>query len=367
VLARELKKAVNAEKSTVYVINIDLQRVYAGYFDNPRTIGKIRCGGNWIYVHTDSSKDFEEPLFPSINYLVKGSRSNEAIMRSVILHSFPYLGVQMKTPLDRSKSEFTGSDDQKVKIICELAAVKLDSLLSIHEVKEERKQMSSILHICSEIVNSRNHQGITEKINDLFPDYFQFAKASIAFYDPDNSELFSCVPELTGGLHFTDEVVRFPSSLGLSWSLLERGGILAMSEMKMYRKSFHPEMDNLAGISDIRNMMIGCLPGRDNEPIGIIQLANKLNGINPEDEGKLKDCLQLIGACVSCANTINECVSLVIQMKSTVDLVVQVLESSDLGKTEFESNLLFSQLTSIRSKLGSWTKSKKKQLAIIQA
>lgn len=367
ILARESKKTVNAEKCTVYVIHPDLQKIYAENYEDPRNIGKVRCGTNWIYVHTEASSDFEEPIFTSVNSLIKGTRSDEVIMRSVLLNKVPYIGMQIHTPLERSKPEFTGSDDQKIKIICELAAVKLDALLNTYEVTQERKQMSRILEICSELVRCRNHQGISEKVSDLLPSYFQFSKASIAFLDSENAEFFVCMPEATGGSAFTDEVARFPASIGLSGSLLEKGGILAVSDMKSQRKNFHPEMDNLSGVSDIRNIMFASLPGNDDEPVGVLQLVNKMTGISPEDQQKLTDCIRLIGACISCANTVNECVSLVIQMKTSVDNVVQSIENSDVGKADFEAGLLFNHLSGVRSKLGSWTKSKKKQLAIIQA
>jgi hypothetical protein len=366
VLGREVKKALNAEKCTVYIIHNDLHKIYAESFDDPKTIGKVRCGSNWLYIHTEPSGDYEEPLFPSVSSLIKGHRADEALMLSVLIHKVPYLGIQIQTPLERSKPEFTGSDEQKAKILCELAAVKLDALLNTYEVKEERRQIAQILHISSEILSCRNHQSISEKVTDLLPAYFQFAKASIAFYDSENSEFFVCVPEATGGLHFTDEVARFPCSLGLSGTLLKKGGILAVSDMKTQRKNFHPEMDNLSGVTDIRNMMLGCLAGGDNEPVGVLQLTNKLTGINEVDQDKLLDCFRLIGASVSCANTVNECISLVIQMKATVDLVVQVIEGPEVGKAEFEANVLFNHLSSVRTKLGNWTKSKKRQLAMMQ-
>jgi hypothetical protein len=366
VLGREVKKAVNAAKCTVYVIHSDLHKIYAESYDDPRTIGKVRCGSSWLYIHTEPNGDFEEPLFPSVNSLIKGHHADEALMLSVLINKVPYLGIQIQKPLQRSKPEFTGSDEQKAKILCELAAVKLHALLNTYEIKEERKQLGRILQISSEILSCRNHQSISEKVSDLLPAYFQFAKASIAFYDSENSEFFVCLPETTGGLHFTDEVARFPSSLGLSGALLKKGGVQAVEDLKTQRKNFHPEVDNLSGVSDIRNMMLGCLPGGGNEPVGVLQLTNKLTGVNEVDQGKLLDCFRLIGASVSCANTVNECTSLVIQMKATVDLVVQVIDGPDVGKADFEAKFLFNYLSSVRTKLGIWTKSKKRQLAMMQ-
>jgi hypothetical protein len=365
VLARELKKAAGAEKCTVYLIDARLQRMYEHNFKDTRTIGKARCGSNWLYIHTEPTCDFEEPMFPTLAAVAKGYRTETAIIRGISLNKVLSLGLQVQSPLDKPNMEFSGLDEQKVTLISELAAVKLDALLSTYAVSTERKSISQVLQICSEIVSCRTHRGIAEKVSRLMPEYFQCAKASIAFYDAENAEMFACVPESGGSDIFTDEVTRFPSSIGLSGSLLEKGGVLVMTEMKAFRKSFHPEADNLAEVTDIRNMMFACLPGNDHEPVGVLQLTNKTSGLTEEDRDRLQECVQLVGASVSCANTINECVSLVIQMKATVDLVVNSLESSVLGKTEFEAVLLFNQLTAVRSRLGSWTKNKKKQLALI--
>lgn len=316
VLARESKKAINAEKCTIFIINHELQKLYAENFGDVRKISKVRCGNAWLYVHSDTAEDFQEPIFTSVNSIIKGARSDDAIMRSITLNKSPYIGIQVTSPLERAKPEFTGSDDQKIKIICELAAVKLDALLNTFEIKTERKQMSSILEICSELALCRDHRTLSEKVSGLLPSYFQVAKASIAFLDSENSEFFVSVAESTIGNTYTDEVARFPSSIGLSGSLLAKGGIMSISDMKTHRKNYHPEMDNLAGVSDIRNMMLACLPGRDNEPVGVLQLVNKVTEIKPEDIAKLQDCFRLIGASIFCANTVNECLSLVIQIKT---------------------------------------------------
>jgi hypothetical protein len=53
-------------------------------------------------------------------------------------------------------------------------------------------------------------------------------------------------------------------------------------------------------------------------------------------------------------------------LKATVDLVVQVIDNPDVGKAHFEAKLLFNYLSSVRTKLGVWTKSKKRQLAMMQ-
>jgi hypothetical protein len=367
ILARELKKAAGAEKCTVYLVDAGLKRMYEDDFKDVRTIGKARCADTWLYIHTEPACDFEEPMFPTLAALRKGYRTETAIIRGISLNKELYLGLQMQSPLDRPNMEFSGLDEQKVTLISELAAFKLDALLSTYKVRTELKSMSQVLQICSEIVSCRDHRGIAEKVTRLMPEYFQCAKASIAFFDAENAEFFACVPESSGSDVFTDEVSRFPSSIGLSGSLLEKGGVLVVTEMKAFRKSFHPEMDNLSEVTDIRNMMFACLPGNDQEPVGVLQLTNKMSGLTEEDKNKLLECVKLVGASVSCANTINECVSLVIQMKATVDLVVNCMEHSVLGNTEFEAVLLFNQLTAVRSRLGSWTKSKKKQLALIQA
>ena len=77
-------------------------------------------------------------------------------------------------------------------------------------------------------------------------------------------------------------MVKYPTNLGLTGIAMEDGaGAVLRSDIGAKDYRFLNDVDNLAGVAHVRNLLIGVMSSKEGEASGIIQLINKndKNGI----------------------------------------------------------------------------------------
>ena len=137
-------------------------------------------------------------------------------------------------------------------------------------------------------ITERNHGILFMKLSEQLPMLFGYQHCGVLFVDNKDGMLYSMSVETTfDNSPYVASVVKYPSNLGLTGIAHSKGpGTVVRSDLggKDYR--FLNDIDNLAGVPQVRNLLVGVIGSKDGEVTGVIHLLNKedKNGISPRDE-----------------------------------------------------------------------------------
>lgn len=102
---------------------------------------------------------------------------------------------------------------------------------------------------------SKTHKDISNKLRTVLSGYCDFELAGIIFIDSFAKEFFVMVHDPNGDEFYSDGVLRFPMTMGITSEALKKD-VLVVPNPKLMA-SYNPEVDNIAGCRDVKNILFG--------------------------------------------------------------------------------------------------------------
>ena len=81
------------------------------------------------------------------------------------------------------------------------------------------KYFGQICEITNALCGARTHKEIANSVDKMLPQFFGFAKASLVFVNEGANELYSLVPADKGEEAYSDEIIQFPTGIGITGSV----------------------------------------------------------------------------------------------------------------------------------------------------
>lgn len=369
VMCNELSKAVraviNCERCTLFLLDRQASEMHAG--PNEKESKKLNMGKFWATFHIERGQEVEEPIFTTLEEARKGLRNSDTLMHSICLKDRVLMTIQCSQKRSkRNKAQgFSTTDELLLRILGHVIKVHMQLIFAENSAQVEREHTIQVVSIASELAMSRTHQELANQASKLLTDFFEFETAGIVFVDPYQEEFFMMAPVATGE-GYSEDVIRFPKSLGLTGEVYQGASILQIDDVK---KSTHynPEIDNVAGSNELISLMIGVIPGSKHKRIGVLQLGNKLHGkpLTPYDVQKFNALSGLLGACITCTNDLVETMSLTIHIKGCIDSIIKAVDNTESARIDVESGQIANFVGSIMNQITEWTKLKKQRMLSI--
>ena len=196
------------------------------------------------------------------------------------------------------------------------------------------KYFGQICEITNALCGARTHKEIANAVDKMLPTFFGFSKASIVFVNAATNDLYSLVPADKGDEAYSDEIIQFPTGIGITGSVATSGKMFTSSTVKKEIK-YSQEIDNGVNIIDLNNMMFGALTGSKGQIVGVIQLANKIGEISEDDKFKVEKVSRLLGVCIDGTTDVMESMRLIIELKTMINdfmVAMTALEATSIDK-----------------------------------
>lgn len=259
----------------------------------------------------------------------------------------------------KMKKIFSPVDELLIKTLSTLVSLKISSILSKSQEIIELKHATQIADLASKISSCLTHKDIANRVRSVFPPYFDFESGGIVFIDNISQEFFTLIHDPNSEEFYGDQVIRFPWGMGITGYVVEKGSVSIIENPKA-NLAYNPEVDNVGGAHEAKNIMMGCVRNFNNKIIAVVQLVNKKEGnVSDKDSKRLESLLEMIGACVTSASISVEQFDLTIKAKKIIELIVQGLQDSDLMRTDGETALMFNQIMNLKTQFSEWAKNKR--------
>ncbi|CAG9329207.1 unnamed protein product [Blepharisma stoltei] len=363
IISRGSKSLTKSQKLTLFLIGSKIKDDYIKCFEKtPDFIGRVRVGNEWIMLHTHDNADQEEPIFRKLDDLKFSSREHDSLVVPILIEDQLSFAVQCqdKVAKDKKKS-FTAADEVIIKIIGISVASRINTIWAMRDLHIEFQKATQIANIASEIVLAKNHKDIANRLRKVLAGYCNFEVAGIVFLDSTTKEFFVMVHDPNAEEFYSEGVLRFPMTMGITSEALKKGGVMPVPNPRLLA-CYNPQIDNVAGAREVRNILFGAVKDYRGNSAAVVQLINKKdNEISEKDCKTLESLLGMLGGCVSAANITIEQFSLTIEAKRGIEKVVESLAMSDLGLvgTDTEISSMFNQMMMLRHQLSEWSKSRK--------
>ncbi|CAG9325436.1 unnamed protein product [Blepharisma stoltei] len=361
-LIRSTKSLIKCEKATIFIANSKAKDEYTKSFGQSSDfIGRARVGNNWILVHTHPNANQEDPIFKKLEELKFSIRNQDSLAAPVRVGKDLFLVIQCqdKHTTKNTKKIFSPVDEILVKSLAILVSLQIDRIIAKSQENLEQKHARQTAGLAAKISSSLTHKDIANRVRSVFPSYFDFECAGIVFVDNYLKELFTMCHDPNNDEYYGDQVLRFPYNMGITGEVIERGDISVIENPKM-NFSYNPELDNVGGAQEAKNILMGCIKNWNGKIIAVIQLINKKGGfITDKDTKRLESLMEMIAASVTSAIISIEQFDLTIKAKKIIEAILHAVQDSDLVRTDGETAIMFNQIMSLKNQFSEWAKSKK--------
>ena len=344
----QVKKLIHCKLCTVFVFN---NRIVKLSKQEKAKMVQIVHDNKWIDAMSEVDSKIGDPWFTKISDLRNGHKTSDSLSLPILSKKDEILAWLQLTY--KNKRGFKEKDIKNSKIdrmifgiYSTVVQVKMESIISNMKSEEKHSHLFDTLSLASRITTQRSYRSLITEIKLLLPRYFGFDSVGVLLLDTKTNDLFTISDiQITGhedrklqeGEEYwqSKEIINFPSNLGISGSVFQKGKISQSSvficnEANRERK-FIPDIDNLSGSAEPENFLIG--PIYDNNkkvPVGIIQLVNKLDKrqINQEDVKRFEIIQELLGQSVTNTAEIHELINVTIGLKSSLGNIQNLAHNS---------------------------------------
>ncbi|OMJ95798.1 hypothetical protein SteCoe_690 [Stentor coeruleus] len=292
-LAIGIKRTLDCERCSIFLVSNFIQRLYLDINDPQNPVQKININGTWMITHNDVNINNEPPVFTHLDEAINGIRSGQDLVEPAVLNKEVALIVQCQLS---SKGMFEQTDEVQLRIILELCISCIKSFIGRRREDSLQDQLLEVTNVCAALARARTYHYLASTVNSLLPGFFDFEAAELLYIDEETSEFY--------GISHNQTLQKFPLKIGLT------GEAYASRSMKIYdsfcKKEVICDIDNFAGISEVHNLIIVCLPGPNRTILGVLQLYNKINNnISPKDIQIVGEMSILLGSVIAMLSQIN--------------------------------------------------------------
>ena len=288
-----IKRTLDCEKCTIYLSSNFIQRLYLDSNDPQIPVQKLNIAGTWVLLHSDLNLNTEVPVFAHINDAVSGIRSGQDLVEPAMLNKEVAIIVQCQ---GTAKGMFEQIDEVQLRILLEVCITCTKQFVAKRKEEALHDQLLEVTNICAAFARARTYHYLANTVSSLLPTFFDFEAAELLYIDEEFSEFY--------GISHHQSLQKFPLTLGMT------GEAFKNKSMKIYdsfnKKEALAEIDNFAGVNDVQNLIIVCLPGPNRAILGVLQLYNKLNNnISPKDIQIVGEMSILLGSVIAMLTQIN--------------------------------------------------------------
>jgi hypothetical protein len=170
------------------------------------------------------------------------------------------------------------------------------------------------------------------------------------------------VHEPNSSEYYGMNALKFPREIGLTGETLIKNKLTLYNQPKRM-SAYNPEIDNNAGATEVKQIVMIPLKDSYDNLVGILQLTNKsLGDVTKSDIQMLEKFEKLLGACVASANRTIEMTTLIVDAKEKINRVSGALNMTETHKSDVETGVLFNQIDMIRSNMDEWIRIKKHKI-----
>ena len=184
--------------------------------------------------------------------------------------------------LNKSNGGFGASDTTLLGALVTQAAAALEHAQSVEELEKAHRDEVTLLEISSVVAGDLDLDSLLSKIVEASTHLISAERSTLFLHDADTGELWARVAE---GVDRKE--IRIPSYGGLAGTAFTTGETLNIAEAYADHR-FNPEFDHRTGF---KTRSILCMPLLDrlSEPIGVMQVLNKVGGpFTALDETRLR-------------------------------------------------------------------------------
>jgi hypothetical protein len=181
----------------------------------------------------------------------------------------------------------------------------------------------------------------------------EFEYAGLVFYDKFSKDFFRMSHESSKESSFSSESIRFPLNIGLTGEVFNSRGTL-MVDLSSKLQRYNPDIDNTAGASEVRNMLLGCLVTPDGVAVGVLHLVNKCGKgkITNLDGEKLISLLPLLASVIENCSEVIACLEVTTSVRRSIGQVQRTVEQADQMRSDMDTSVLLNQMAAIRTIVG---------------
>jgi len=359
-LSSKVKSIFKCEKASIFLVSEYFKKAYEEKYPH-KTPYKTFWNGNWIYSLAVEGFHTADPTPHRPDHLIRGHLEADSIAQSITFREEIGMIVQAQSRQKvKGKSRpFTSVDLSVLGILALGINIMLELIQCRQEQEVQRRHVKELTEISTNLLVNRSHKGLANQVYHLLPKFFDFESAGIVYLDKTRNEFFKMVVSGSEKEKFLESTIYFPSNLGLTGEVYNSREILVYENVKNLRL-YYPEVDNSIGVSNLRNCIMGCLKGPDDEVVGVLQLFNKKDNreISQEDIEKLKGTQVLLGMCIAATNVVYQCLTLTIGIKSCIGNSINASDSLDMSALE-EMQIFRGQMHSLKSNLQQWARRRK--------
>lgn len=292
-LGTSIKRTLDCEKCTIFLASNFVQRLYLDSKDPQSPVQKVNVNGHWMLIHSDLNLNLEVPIFSQIEEAMSGIRSGQDLVEPAMFNKEIGIIVQCQ---NSSKGMFEQLDEIQLRILLEVSITCTRSFVAKRKEEALQDQLLEVTNICAAFARARTYHYLASTVNSLLPGFFDFEAVELLYIDEETSEFY--------GISHNQNLQKFPIGLGLT------GEAYSGKSMKIFesfsKKETVEEIDNFAGVSEVNNLVVVCLPGPNRSILGVLQLYNKLdNSISPKDIQIIGEMSVLLGSVIAMLTQIN--------------------------------------------------------------
>ena len=292
-LGTGVKRTLESEKCTIYLVSNFIQRLFLDTKDPQSPVQKVNISGTWVLIHSDLNLNAEIPVFSHMDEAVSGIRSGQDLVEPAMLNKEIAVIVQCQ---NSTKGMFEQIDEIQLRILLEVCIACSKGFVAKRKEEALQDQLLDVTNICAAFARARTYHYLASTVNSLLPAFFDFETAELLYIDEESSEFY--------GISHNQTLQKFPLDLGIT------GEAYSSRSMKIYdsftRKEPATAIDNFAGVSEVQNLIVACLPGPNRTILGVLQLYNKINNsISPKDIQIVGEMTILLGSVIAMLAQIN--------------------------------------------------------------
>ena len=279
-----ISEFIEAERATVFLHDQATQELFSRVAqgdlnfeirlsDQQGLVGACFQSGQSLIVN----QPYNDPRFDS-EIDQKSGYTTRNVLCTPIKHNERLIGVLQV--LNRQEPGFDNSDQLTLEALAQHAAIGFENARLYDQISRARNKEQRLFDVTTAISQELQLKPLLMKIMEVVTSFLIADRSTLFLYDSQNKELWSQVAQ------GSDEI-RFPAHLGIAGTAFSQSLVINIPEAYEDHR-FNPTFDKQTGY---RTKTILCMPiyAKSNEPIGVIQVINKLEGIfTHEDERSLK-------------------------------------------------------------------------------
>ncbi len=223
------------------------------------------------------NQPYEDPRFDQ-QVDQKSGFITRNVLCTPIKHNDRLIGVLQV--LNRKAPGFDSSDQLTLEALAQHAAIGFENARLYDQISRARTKEQRLFDVTTAISQELQLKPLLIKVMEVVTSFLGADRSTLFLYDPQTKELWSQVAQ-------GSSEIRFPAHLGLAGTSFSQAEVINITEAYEDTR-FNPSFDKQTGY---RTRTILCMPiyAKSGDPIGVIQVINKLEGIfTNEDERYLK-------------------------------------------------------------------------------